>query len=226
VARSAAAIFSEVSTTGTTAAMFSAGPTLVPGFALARIAWTARPWASTAWWRTWFKRAGGSLRPGCEQAGSVTQFDERGQLVDREEILDPVAEFLTDVTGIIRKGFRSVARFPSADAVLERLRQVPVIERRERLDTVSEQLIHQAVVKIQASGIWNSSALRKDTWPGDRESVRPCPQRLHQLHVFPVAMVVIQSYVASWLFSILPRECANLSQTDSPLPSSFHAPSI
>jgi nucleoside-diphosphate-sugar epimerase len=49
VARSAAAMFSGVSMTGTAAAMFSAGPTLVPGLALARIAWTARPWARTAW---------------------------------------------------------------------------------------------------------------------------------------------------------------------------------
>ena len=37
-----------VSITGTAAARFSASPILVPGLAAARIAWTARPWPSTA----------------------------------------------------------------------------------------------------------------------------------------------------------------------------------
>ncbi len=66
MARSAAAIFSGVSITGTAAAMFSASPTLFPGLALARIAWTARPWPRTALWRTWFKRAGGNFSPGAK----------------------------------------------------------------------------------------------------------------------------------------------------------------
>ncbi len=51
VAISAARTFSGVSNAGTQAAMFSAGPTLVPARPCARIACTARPCASTTWCR-------------------------------------------------------------------------------------------------------------------------------------------------------------------------------
>jgi hypothetical protein len=60
-------MFSAVSMAGTPVVMFSAGPTFVPGLAFARIACTARPWPSTAWWRTWFNRPGGSFSPGANR---------------------------------------------------------------------------------------------------------------------------------------------------------------
>ena len=41
-----------------------------------------------------------------EDAGAVAQFDEGGELVDGEEVPDPVAELRADIAGIVGKGFR------------------------------------------------------------------------------------------------------------------------
>lgn len=54
VQASAALTWAAVSTVGTATSMFSAKPTLMSLAPRPRIAWTARPCASTAWCRTWF----------------------------------------------------------------------------------------------------------------------------------------------------------------------------
>src|SRR5215510_57060 len=64
----------------------------------------------------------------------VTALDERAELVNREEVLDAIAKLPGHVAGVVGKGLRGVLRLPPAVLVLERLREIPVIERRERLD--------------------------------------------------------------------------------------------
>ena len=66
---------------------------------------------------------------------------------------DPVAQLRADIAGVVGKGFRRFGRLPAADAVLQRLRQIPVIERRVRLDAVGEQLVDQAVVEREPLGV-------------------------------------------------------------------------
>jgi hypothetical protein len=92
--------------TGTATRTLSAKPTLVAAGPRARMAWTARPCPRTAWWRTWFSSESESRRPGADptwivlpppnlHVGSlVAPFHEGGELVDREQVLDPVAELL------------------------------------------------------------------------------------------------------------------------------------
>src|SRR5262245_17590575 len=62
------------------------------------------------------------------------------EFVDGEEIPDAIAEILGDVSGILAKGFCGIPGLP-ASLVLQRLRQVPVVERREGLDFRGLQLV-------------------------------------------------------------------------------------
>ena len=82
VAISAARIFSGVSIAGTQAAMFSAGPTLVPARPLARIACTARPCASATWWRTWFSFGLRQFEAGRVDAPAIAEVHEPAGFVD------------------------------------------------------------------------------------------------------------------------------------------------
>src|SRR5260370_31083720 len=80
---------------------------------------------------------------------TMPDIHEREELVDREETLDPVAELPRNIAGIIGKRFGGVAGLPSA-LVLERLRQVPAVERRKRFDAGPEPRIHPAAAEIHA----------------------------------------------------------------------------
>src|SRR6476660_9802540 len=71
-----------------------------------------------------------------------------------------------------------------------------MVQRRERRDAVSQQLVDKAVVEIEALWIWRAGAFREDARPGNRESIGLCAQRLHQLDVFLVEMIVVGRGIA------------------------------
>ena len=96
----------------------------------------------------WFSRSGGKLQAGREHAGRIAEFDERPALVEREEVPCPVTEFFGNEAGVVRECFGGVTVFPSA-AILQRLRQVPVVKRRERRNAVGEQLVDQPVIVLE-----------------------------------------------------------------------------
>src|SRR5882757_143625 len=121
---------------------------------------------------------------------TVAYIHEGEELVDREEVLSPVAERPGHIAGIIRKRFGGVARLPPA-LVLKRLRQVPVIESRKGFDAGFEKRIDEAAVEVEALCIRLTEAAGKDSWPGDGETVRLNPQILHEPQIILVAMIVI-----------------------------------
>src|SRR6187551_1467005 len=122
-------------------------------------------------------------------ADAVTQLHESAELVDGEYMLHPIREMLGDVTRVFAECLRGLARFPSTDTILERLRQVPVIECGERFDAVGEQLVDEAFVEVEPLGIGRATALREDARPRDRKSIRLDAERFHELDVALVAMV-------------------------------------
>ena len=65
---------------------------------------------------------------------------------------DAVAEPRGDDLGVLGERVDRLARGPAA-AVLERLRQVPVVERDEGLDAVREQLVDEPVVEVEAGRV-------------------------------------------------------------------------
>ncbi len=81
-------------------------------------------------------------------APAVADLDEGAELVDGEDVLDAVGQARGDVTGVVGEGFGGLAPLPAAEAVLQGLRQVPVVERGEGLYAVLEQLVDEAVVEV------------------------------------------------------------------------------
>src|SRR5579883_733403 len=84
----------------------------------------------------------------------------------------------------------------SPEAILQRLRQVPMIERRIRLDAAREQLVDEPVVKIETLSVRGARTSGKNARPGDGEAIGFGAQRLHQLAIVLVAVIMIVSDVA------------------------------
>src|SRR4030095_11255632 len=167
----------------------------------------------TEWCRTWASSPGASFRPGAISRATVpadadlravmAKFHEREKLVDCEEVADAVAQLPGHVAGVIPECLDCLARLPPA-LVLERLRQVPVVERGERCDPRRDQFVHQAVVEVQALEVWLTCPVREDPRPGDGEAVRGRAEVLHQGDVFLVAMVMVVGDVAGGAVADLP----------------------
>src|SRR4029450_10968233 len=141
---------------------------------------------------------------------AVSLFDKGAELVDREVVLHPVAELVGDVPAVIAEPLRRVFGPPAAVLVLQRLREIPVIERDERLDLPCAQLVGQALVEVDALRVRRTVTLREDARPGDRETVGVGADVLHQRDVFLVAVIVFVGDVAGVAVLDLPggvREC-------------------
>jgi hypothetical protein len=67
----------------------------------------------------------------------------------RRDAGQAVAEAARDLGGVVGEARHDVARQPAA-IVVQRLRQVPVVERRMRLDAGGQQFVEQAVVEREA----------------------------------------------------------------------------
>src|SRR5262249_28970432 len=151
-----------------------------------------------------FTRAGGQLQSGRNPASRMAQFHERRTLVEREEVSRPVAELFGDVTGIVRECLGGVADFPPA-AILQRLRQVPVIERWERRDVVGNEVVEEPLIEVEALWIWRTGALRKYPRPRNGEPIRSGGECLHRPHVVSISVIVIVGDVAVVVVADLSR---------------------
>ena len=89
-----------------------------------------------------------SVQAGRHPAFQVADPGRAERLVEGRPVLDPVAEALGDDGGVRGEVLGGVARRPAAP-VLERLRQVPVVERDERGDAGLQQAVDQPVVEVE-----------------------------------------------------------------------------
>ena len=71
---------------------------------------------------------------------------EHARLVEGRKALHPVAVAVRDHAGVVGEPLRAIAVSPAA-VVLQRLRQVPVIEAKPRLDARGDDCIDQPVVE-------------------------------------------------------------------------------
>jgi hypothetical protein len=117
---------------------------------------------------------------------------------------DAVAEALGDDRGVVGEREGRVALRPAAP-VLERLRQVPVVEGDGRGDAGLQQTVDQLVVEGQALGVHRAVAVRDDARPGDRQAVGVDAQPAHQGDVLAPAVVVVAGHVAVVAAGGLPR---------------------
>src|SRR5260370_30440078 len=91
---------------------------------------------------------------------AMADVDEGEELVDGEEVGDAVAELRRHMAGIICKCLGGVARLPAA-SVLQRLRQIPVIERRKRFYAGFEQRIDEPAGEVETLCVGLTGAVAK-----------------------------------------------------------------
>ena len=135
------------------------------------------------------------LVAGRVEAVQVAEQADDPRLVDREPGADAVAVGLEAGRGELGETLGRVAGEPAA-LVLERLRELPVVERHDRLDTAVEQRVDEARVVIAASRLERRPAGREEAGPRDREAVRAEAELAHQLDVLGPTAIVVAGDVA------------------------------
>ena len=106
-----------------------------------------------------------------------------------------VTELVRHQRRVVGEAQRGVPHRPPA-GLLARLREVPVIERRDRLDAALEAALDQPPVPRDAARVQRAAPVRLHARPGDREAVGLQPERDHQVEVGGPAVVVVARHVA------------------------------
>ena len=114
-------------------------------------------------------------------------------LVVRDPVLDAVAQAARDGVGQLQKGIDRGALVPAA-ALLQELRQVPVVERGPGLQAAFQHAVDQALVEVQAFRIRPAARLAEDARPGNREAVGIQAEIARDVQVFRPAVVVVAGH--------------------------------
>ena len=99
------------------------------------------------------------LVTGCERAVQVAAVGHDPRLVQGRPELHPVVEAADHHARVVGEPIGDVRIEPAA-AVVERRRQVPVVERCHRLDAVGEQRVDEAFVKVEAGLVHRAAPFR------------------------------------------------------------------
>lgn len=150
---------------------------------------------------------GGAGPAGGVHARRVPEVRGHPWLVDRRPGVDAVGEAVVHDAGVVREAQRGVAGRPAA-AVLQRLRQVPVVEGGVRRDPGLEHLVDQPVVEADAARVDRAGAVGLHPRPGHREAVGGQAQAGHQADVVAEPVVVVACHVAGVPARDLARDAA------------------
>ena len=162
---------------------------------------------------------------GCIPAHAVAEQRAHIGFVEGGEVPDPVAIAARNQGGVVGEPKSDIAILPSAE-IVQRLRQIPMIQAQPGLYAVAQHLVDQAIVEVEAQAVGLAAPLRQHARPGHGKPVDLRAQAPHQRHVFPIAMVVVARHIAGIAIGDTARLLPNRSQMLGPRPSSATAPSI
>jgi hypothetical protein len=132
---------------------------------------------------------------GREGPVQVAAIGDHPGLVERAPHRHAVAEGAIAHARVVGEPVGDVAIEPAA-TIVERFGEIPVIERRRRLDVALQQRIDQPRVEVDALLVDATRALGKDAAPRDAEAVGVEAELGHQRDVLRVPPVVIARDVA------------------------------
>ena len=125
----------------------------------------------------------------------IAEQGKYGRLVERGEAAYSVAVAPRDQCGVVAIPADDIATEPPA-LILERLRQIPMIETEPWLDTSLEKAVDQTIVKGKSGLVRGSAPLGQHARPRDREAIGLDAKLTHQRNVLGIAMVVVTGKVA------------------------------
>ena len=134
---------------------------------------------------------------------AVAEQGENGRFIERRKPLDAVAVPPRCKRRIVGEPSGEIAHGPAAK-VIERLRQIPMIQAEPWLDPCREQGIDQPIIEGKAGFIGGALSARQNAWPCYREAVRLDPQIAHEGDVFKIAVVVVTGDIAAVLVGDAP----------------------
>ena len=102
-------------------------------------------------------------------AAGVPEEGAAPGFVERRPDIDETGQFAAGEIGVVGKAIGDVAIDPAA-AILQALRQIPVIERDERLQTLGFECFKQAFVERQSLRVGPAAGIH-DARPGERKAV-------------------------------------------------------
>ena len=114
-------------------------------------------------------------------------------LVDGGEALHPIGEAPPDDRRVVAEAQRRVAAAPAA-GLLQRQRQVEMVETRPGLDARGQKPVDETIVEVEALGIGRPAPLGHHPGPGDREAVGAGTQPGEQLDVLGPAVIVVAGH--------------------------------
>jgi hypothetical protein len=129
------------------------------------------------------------LATGRVLAAGVAEEGRAPGLVERRPDRDPVSDGVVHGGGVLGEPVGRVPVGPPA-GVLERLRQVPVVERQPRRDAGVVELVDEPAVEVEPALV-DRATVRADPRPGDREAVRREAEVAHQRDVLRHPVVVV-----------------------------------
>src|SRR5215204_3728231 len=140
-------------------------------------------------------------------AEAVTHQGRDPGLVQGDPEPNIIREGLVHDAGVLCEAFARIPVSPAAQ-VLQRLRQVPVVEREHRLYGTLPQAVDEPAVEVEALLVGRTAPLWLDAGPGHREAVGLHPELGHQVEVFFQAVVLVAGYVTRVAVMYLTRSVA------------------
>jgi hypothetical protein len=125
-----------------------------------------------------------------KHAKQVAAIGHDPGLVERHPLRHAPIELPKHDARIFGEPFADVAVEPSA-AIVQRGRQVPVVERHQGLNALLEEAVDEPVVEIEAACVDRPGALRQYPAPCNAEAISAEPELLHEADVVAPPPVVI-----------------------------------
>jgi hypothetical protein len=134
--------------------------------------------------------------PRCKHTVQVTTIGHDPWFIQRHPIAHTVAELAKHDFRVLCEPVGDVAIEPTP-SIIERRRQVPVIQRRHRLNPFCEQPIDETIVKSKARGIHAARSFGQHPTPCNAEPIRLHAELTHQSHIAFVTPIVVAGDITS-----------------------------
>src|SRR2546423_15039207 len=142
-------------------------------------------------------------------AGPVSKIGRAPGLIQGDPPVDAVSQQSRDYLCIIRKSECSLSVEP-ATFLVQRQREIPMIQGHKGRNTSCQECIYQTIIKIQTAPVDSSLSLGKNARPRDGEAIRIQTEFGHQRYIFWHTVVMVGCHISVLSVMYLARNSCEL----------------